>query len=48
MACWTLEDVLESDATLMPDLKLRPVPDCLCPGLRSSFNPYSEKAEVRT
>lgn len=41
-----LEDILESDATLMPDLKRRPVPDFLCPGLRSSFNPYCEKIEV--
>ena len=43
-----LEDILESDATLMPDLKRRPVPDFLCPGLRSSFNPYCEKIEVRS
>lgn len=30
----------------MPDLKLRPVPDSLCPALRSSFNPYSLNVEV--
>lgn len=47
MACWTLEDILKSDAALMPELKLRPVPDSLCPAFRSSFNPYSEKVEVR-
>eukprot|EP00752_Nemacystus_decipiens_P017245 g15449.t1 len=46
MAAWALGDVLESDATLMPHLRLRPVPDCLCPGLRSSFNPYCEKVET--
>ena len=46
LACWKLEDVLESDATLMPDLRLRPVPDCLCPALRPTFNPYSDKVEV--
>lgn len=46
LACWALEDILESDATLMPGLKLRPVPDSLCPALRSSFNPYSLNVEV--
>lgn len=30
----------------MPDLRLRPVPDCLCPALRPTFNPYSDKVEV--
>ncbi|CAM9548853.1 unnamed protein product, partial [Scytosiphon promiscuus] len=45
LACWTLKDILTSDAARMSDLKLRPVPDCLCPALRSSFNPYSERVE---
>ncbi|CAM9618439.1 unnamed protein product [Ectocarpus sp. 12 AP-2014] len=47
LACWALEDILESDATLMPGLKLRPVPDSLCPALRSSFNPYSLNVEPK-
>ncbi|CAB1099994.1 unnamed protein product [Ectocarpus sp. CCAP 1310/34] len=47
LACWALEDILESDATLMPGQKLRPVPDSLCPALRSSFNPYSLNVEPR-
>ncbi|CBJ25790.1 conserved unknown protein [Ectocarpus siliculosus] len=47
LACWALEDVLESDATLIPGLKLRPVPDSLCPALRSSFNPYSLNVEPK-
>ncbi|CAM9670037.1 unnamed protein product [Ectocarpus fasciculatus] len=47
LACWALEDILESETTLMPDLKLRPVPDSLCPALRSSFNPYSLNVEPK-